>query len=75
MKFKEGQQLKSILLADGGSISINANIESITVVMENGQMAHVPWARVLYFDGRASKFNLALVEGVEEMPPQQEGEQ
>lgn len=34
------------------------------VVMENGQMAGVPWVYVKYDDGTESKFNLVLLEGV-----------
>lgn len=36
----------------------------ITVTMENGQMAGVPWARCERADGKVSMVNLALVEQV-----------
>ena len=38
--------------------------KSITVVMENGQMAGVPWAYVEKEDGTETKHNLALCESI-----------
>lgn len=71
-EFYEGQQLKAIYhvptpMGEGvTSVGVNGVI-SITVCMENGQMAGVPWARVTDERDLARKFNLALVGGVEEI--------
>lgn len=69
-KFYEGQKLKAIFFDDDDESvfdSTTDNIKSITVVMENGQMAPVPWALVVDADNRETKWNIALLAGVELM--------
>lgn len=64
-EFFEGQSLLSLRWEQGESAYVGRNgVVSITVSMENGQMAAVPWAVVLREDGSAFKHNLALVSGV-----------
>lgn len=64
-EFFEGQSLLSIWWEQGESSYVGRNgVVSITVSMESGQMAGVPWAVVLRGDGSAFKHNLALVSGV-----------
>ena len=69
-KYHDGQKLKSIShqISDdcwfGASID-NEDIDDITVIMENGQMAAVPWALIEYSDGRNTKINLASMTNVE----------
>ena len=64
-EFKEGQEVKSLWWPNEGNLTVGQNsVEKITVVMENGQMAGVPWFAV-WKDGKvASKYNGALLEGV-----------
>jgi len=71
--FYEGQELQSIWYEDR-AITVGKNgIVSITVVMENGQMAAVPWAYALYEDkpseGIYIKYNLALALGIKAVTP------
>ncbi len=71
MKFKDGQQLQAIHFGEGSfEVGINHGInyglvESITVVMQSGQMAEVAWAKVYYKSGKTQMWNLALADGVE----------
>ncbi len=60
---KEGQKLDTIFFADGEDITATNGTE-ITVVMEYGQMAGVPWAQVREKDGCECRWNLALCLGV-----------
>jgi hypothetical protein len=63
--FYDGQQLLGILCPDGSKIRVGKDeCESITVIMESGQMAGVPWAMVVRSGNRVYKYNLALAEGV-----------
>lgn len=69
--FIQGQEVKTIFFNDnpnGESSYIKvgkALVEKITIVMENGQMAGVPWFAV-WKDGKiVSKWNGALIGGVE----------
>lgn len=39
-------------------------VKSITVEMQNGQMAEVPWARVIHHTGKITLVNLATTESV-----------
>jgi len=65
-QFKTGQMLKAIFWDEGpGQVVGQHDCESIEVVMENGQMARVPWALVKFADGRSWKYNLAAAEGVQ----------
>ena len=63
MKFKEGQKIK--MLCWNGDCSIDNQYCSIEVIMENGQMAEVPWALATYTNGRVDKFNLAKMDSVQ----------
>lgn len=70
-KFKEGQEVAGIYFAyneeDGQSSFLTgvSGVEKITVVLENGQMAGVPWFAV-WKDGKIdSKWNGAMLEGVQ----------
>ena len=64
--FYEGQALSSITLspAPNDYICVGGMVKSITVVMENGQMASVPWAFVEVDNGQHGKYNLSQVLGV-----------
>ncbi len=63
--FYDGQKLLGILCPNGSKIKVGQfECEYITVIMENGQMAGVPWAEVVRSNGRVYKYNLALAEGV-----------
>ena len=63
--FKTGQKIKSIFFTNGDELNISSpDVKSITVIMENGQMAGVPWASVIFQDDQEFKYNLALCEGV-----------
>ena len=65
-EFFEGQELSQIWWKQGEAARVGHNsVVSIKVCMECGQMAGVPWAIVFYENGRATKYNLALVSGVE----------
>ena len=65
--FKQGQEVQKIWFSegDGGCFAVGSlGVEKITVVMENGQMAGVPWFAV-WKEGRTdSKWNGALLGGV-----------
>lgn len=56
--FKEGQEVKELVYPDESSLSTKQSyIDKITVVMEYGQMAAVPWFAV-WQDGKIiSKHN------------------
>ena len=60
---KAGTKLKSVYWANGDFTVDKSDVESITVSMEAGQMAMVPWALVKYA-GERHLVNLALGEGV-----------
>lgn len=65
-EFTQGQKIKAIFWANGEQlISGEGTTQEIEIVMENGQMVGVPWARAIHKDGRIFKHNLALVESVE----------
>ena len=65
-RFYEGQELKSIWWSHGGMVTVGkCTCKSIHVVMENGEMSGVPWALVVYDDGKQQKYNLKMCEGVE----------
>lgn len=63
--FQQGQKLKAIYLTDGARISVGGEVDEIIIIMENGQMAGVPWFAVFKDGKMVSKWNAALVEGVE----------
>lgn len=64
-RFTEGQLIKSIFWDECGCTeSGKSGCKRITVVMENGQMAGVPWFLVEYENSEPQKFNAAKVEGV-----------
>lgn len=62
--FYQGQKLKSIDWPEARCEVGSFNCTDIEVVMENGQMAGVPWALATYEDGTQFKHNLALAESV-----------
>lgn len=64
MKFYEGQQLLSIFWEDGEIETGKRGHKEIVVVMENGEMAGVPWAEVTKEDGSIYKYNLKMCHGV-----------
>lgn len=65
-EFKDGQKIKSLYLPDGHFFTSGVSgIEEIVVVMQNGQMAGVPWFLVKNDNGQESMWNGALAEGVE----------
>ncbi len=67
-RFVRGQKVEAIWWEEGVAIEVGqCGCESITVVMENGQMAEVPWFEVIYaadsvYD--SAKHNGALISGV-----------
>ncbi|MCH8135851.1 MAG: hypothetical protein IIB77_07730 [Proteobacteria bacterium] len=64
-ELKEGVVLAAIFWSEGGELTAGSGEnKSITVRMQNGQMASVPWAEVIHTDGRKTLYNLALAEGV-----------
>ena len=70
--FYTGQRLKEIFWSSGERCRVGEHrdkteitIAYIEVVMENGQMAGVPWAIVQWSDGKTLKYNLAEMDGVE----------
>ncbi len=69
--FKQGQEVRAIFFNDNldGSSSYfkvgEFDVERITVEMENGQMAGVPWFAVWKEGKIVSKWNGALLGGVE----------
>jgi hypothetical protein len=70
--FQDGQKLKAIHFNDEEFISTgSAECMAIEIVMENGQMAGVPWALVTSTDGTQNKWNLAMCQGVT-LPPEVE---
>ena len=68
-KFKDGQEIKSLYFLDGGEIITGKGtgkyqVKKIITIMENGQMAHVPWFLVEYADGNFDKWNGAHIQGI-----------
>ena len=65
-EFKLGQEVSTLYFINNDTISISQHdVDKITVVMEYGQMAGVPWFAV-WKDGKIkTKWNSAQVEGVE----------
>lgn len=63
--FTNGDLIEAIIFDDDQELRVGRGCDSIIVVMENGQMARVPWLEV-WKDGRLlSKWNAAKVQGVE----------
>ncbi len=63
-EFYEEQEVQSIFWPDGGDVSVGKNCEKITVILECGQMARVPWFAVWKHGKIVSKFNGAMLQGV-----------
>ena len=62
---KNGDKLKQIFWEGDARVLVGeGGCESITVVMENGQMAGVPWAEAHFKEAELTRYNLALCEGV-----------
>ena len=74
--FTNGQKLHSIYFGnkEGSYFQVGMlNCVSIEVVMENGQMNHVPWALVTHDNGLPkTKWNMSRLQGCQLMP--EEGE-
>lgn len=67
---REGMSVKSFLPA-GAPVMYEVGkdgIVRIDVTVANGQMAHVPWLRVSYGDGRSELWNCAHLAMVEPTP-------
>lgn len=64
-KFEDSLQIAAIFFGDDTIHRANETCKCITVVMENGQMASVPWFEVESFDGTIQRWNGALLQGVE----------
>ena len=63
--FKQGDELKKIYFQNEEFAEIGVTCDNIVVSMECGQMSGVPWFEV-WRDGKLkTKWNGALVEGVE----------
>lgn len=63
--FKLGQEVQALYFKDGSEcIAGQLGVEKITVVMENGQMAGVPWFAVWENGKVTNKWNGANLEGV-----------
>ncbi len=71
IKLEEGLRLKSVLWSRNnytvGNEYVNDRgyVESITISMQRGQMAMVPWAEIKFSDDSIILFNCALMEGCE----------
>ena len=65
IRFEEGDEVQAIWLPGDVKVSVGGEIERITVVMEDGQMAGVPWFAVWKNGKIAMKHNGAFVESVE----------
>ena len=64
-EFKEGQKLSAVWWNNGeDGYSVQMHCTAITVVMEYGQMAAVPWAYCEFAGKPPRKLNLALMEEV-----------
>lgn len=70
---RNGQEIPMIIMADDTMFiatqqppefvdpdKMAQTVQSITVVMENGQMGGVPWFHVLSWDGHQSRWNGAI---------------
>ena len=68
--FEQGQLLQAIYFNDDSVLEVGREhagmptVTEIMVVMENGQMAGVPWFLVTLSDGSQTKWNAAHVDGV-----------
>jgi len=61
---KKGTKLKSILFSDSSEYTVGKSCIDITVVMEHGQMAYVPWFLVKVNDDITVQVNAAQVKSV-----------
>lgn len=71
LEFKLGQSLIGVHMSEDESYLVgyapkmgHAKVARIDLVMENGQMAEVPWAAVVDEHGHVRKLNLALAQSV-----------
>jgi hypothetical protein len=63
MEFKNGQKLQGVWYnnSEEGYGMTDSNVKDIEIVMENGQMAGVPWAIIRFTTERSpAKLNLAF---------------
>ena len=63
-EFVRGDLLEAIYFEDDQELRVGRDCDSIIVVMENGQMAGVPWFEVWKGGKLASRWNAAKVQGV-----------
>jgi len=70
-KFHEGMKLRSIFFNDEEDSCFTVlpekegGVADMKIIMENGQMSHVPWVLVTPHEGPTTKWNLAHLAGVE----------
>ncbi len=63
-EFKNGQKMEALYIDSMHTLTVGLGcVTEITVVMEHGQMAGVPWFVVWSHDKIISKWNAALVQG------------
>ena len=60
----QGQKIEAIVWSDGSCTVGENGCSEITISMENGQMAGVPWAHVKNENGTEQLYNLAQAEGI-----------
>lgn len=66
LRFEEGDEVQALYWRGDERVVVGCNgVEKITVVMENGQMAGVPWFAVWKNGKIAMKHNGVFVESVE----------
>ncbi len=70
-ELREGKKLHSIWWAEG-SLTVGAQVESLTVREQTGQMAMVPWVESIS-NGKSNFYNCALLEGFSPVPTGYDG--
>jgi hypothetical protein len=64
-RFEDGDSVRAVYWDNGDILEVGKHgLESLTVVMEDGQMGRAPWVEAVHDDGRQFKHNLAKVESV-----------
>ncbi|KKM86425.1 hypothetical protein LCGC14_1279040 [marine sediment metagenome] len=67
MKFKDGQKIAVLHFDNESRLEVgdgHSKVKSIEISMQNGQMAEVPWAKVVLNNGYVQMWNLAFVDGM-----------
>ncbi len=67
-ELKEGLELKAATLPDTSYYVVGSNAVSITVRMQTGQMAMIPWLEIELADGRKLLFNCTYIADVQFIP-------